>query len=49
MSMGSTLIQKQIVLKKKNEVPVKDDLPLNKSKKSWAKDKIQPNTIEELL
>ena len=27
----------------------KDKLPLNKSKNSWAKNKIQPNTIEELL
>jgi len=32
--------------KKKNEVPVKDELPLNKSKKSWAKNKIQPKEEE---
>ena len=36
-------------LEKKNEVPVKDDLPLNKSKKSWAKNKIQPDSVEELF
>lgn len=30
--------------KKKNEVP--DELPLNKSKKSWAKNKIQPKEEE---
>ena len=35
--------------KKKNEVVVNDELPLNKSKKSWAKNKIQPSNVEELF